>query len=161
MNAGRPSLGLDDQQSRAETSLDISALLLEGSTRNALDSPAFVLEKSSDPFDDGFSPSSAGYSSYMKTTTLTDAKNGFSALIDQVRAGESITILDRGRPVARIEPLGTYPDPSGRLARLERAGTIRIGAAAPPVDLLRRPAPALSEGASAVQAVIDERRSSR
>ena len=97
----------------------------------------------------------------MKTTTLTEAKNRLSALVDQVKAGESITILDRGRPVARLEPVGAYPDPSGRLARLERAGAIRIGSAAPPVDLLRQPAPSLRPGASAVQAVIDERTSSR
>ena len=97
----------------------------------------------------------------MRTTTLTDAKNKLSALIDQVRAGESVTILDRGRPVARIEPVGTYPDPSGRLARLERAGTIRIGSAAPPLELLRGPAPPVSPGASAVDAVMDERRSGR
>jgi prevent-host-death family protein len=94
----------------------------------------------------------------MRTTTLTDAKNKFSAVIDQVRAGETVLILDRGRPVARIEPVGTYPDPSGRLARLERAGVIRIGSAAPPVDLLRRPGPPVTPGKSAVQSLLDERR---
>ncbi len=97
----------------------------------------------------------------MKTTTLTDAKNGLSALIDQVRAGESITILDRGHPVARIEPVGSYADASGRLARLERTGAIRIGSAAPPLEQLRRPAPALTPGVSAVQTVIDERQTGR
>lgn len=97
----------------------------------------------------------------MRTTTLTDAKNKLSSLIDQVRAGETVMILDRGRPVARIEPVGTYPDPSGRLARLERAGVIRIGSAAPPVEMLREPAPPVTTGASAVQAVLDERRSGR
>ena len=97
----------------------------------------------------------------MRTTTLTDAKNKLSSLIDQVRAGETVMILDRGRPVARIEPVGTYPDPSGRLARLERAGIVRIGSAPPPVDMLRRPAPSVAPGASAVGAVLEERRSGR
>ena len=41
----------------------------------------------------------------MKTATITQAKNGLSALIDRVRAGESILILDRGTPVARLEPV--------------------------------------------------------
>ena len=42
----------------------------------------------------------------MKTATITEAKNGLSALIDRVRAGESVLILDRGVPIARIEPIG-------------------------------------------------------
>ena len=97
----------------------------------------------------------------MKTATITEAKNGLSALIDQVRAGETVVLLDRGRPVARIEPVGAYADPSGRLGRLERAGLVRIGSAAAPVELLRSAAPRLRKGASAVRAVIDERRTSR
>jgi prevent-host-death family protein len=97
----------------------------------------------------------------MKTATITEVKNGLSALIDQVRAGESILITDRGLAVARLEPVTSMPDPTGRLRRLERAGIIRIGGAASPLDLLRRPAPRLPAGVSAVRAVIDERRSGR
>ena len=97
----------------------------------------------------------------MKTATITEAKNGLSSLIDQVRAGESILITDRGLAVARLEPIATTPDPTGRLQRLERAGVIRIGSATSPLERLRRPAPRLPASASAVQAVIDERRSGR
>jgi prevent-host-death family protein len=97
----------------------------------------------------------------MKTTTITEAKNGLSALIDRVRSGESILILDRGVAVARLEPVAVFPDPTGRLRRLERTGVIRVGDAPPPLDLLRTPAPPLAPGASAVQALIDERRSGR
>lgn len=97
----------------------------------------------------------------MKTTTVTQAKNGLSALLDRVRAGESIVILDRGRPVARLEPAVEYADVDGRLARLERAGSVRVGSAAPPVDLLRTPGPALPTGASALDALLEERRDSR
>jgi prevent-host-death family protein len=97
----------------------------------------------------------------MKTATLTEAKNGLSALIDQVRAGESITILDRGTPVARLEPVVARPDQSGRLRRLERAGIVRVGSAPPPVALLRKPAPSPSKGRSAVAALLAERRSGR
>jgi prevent-host-death family protein len=97
----------------------------------------------------------------MKTTTITEAKNGLSALIDRVRSGESVLILDRGVPVARLEPVAAFPDPSGRLRRLERAGVIRVGDAPPPLDLLRTPAPQLAPGASAVQALLAERRSGR
>jgi prevent-host-death family protein len=97
----------------------------------------------------------------MKTATITEAKNGLSALIDRVRAGESILILDRGVPVARLEPVAAFPDQSGRLRRLERAGLIRVGDAPPPLELLRTSAPALAPDASAVQALLDERRSGR
>ena len=94
----------------------------------------------------------------MGTTTITEAKNKLSALIDRVQAGESITILERGRPVARLEPIVEYDDPTGRLARLERAGIIKIGPGPSPLELLRTPAPKLKGSASLVDAVIEERR---
>jgi prevent-host-death family protein len=97
----------------------------------------------------------------MNTATITEAKNRLSALIDRVRSGESILILDRGVPVARLEPVAAFPDQTGRLRRLERAGVIRVGGAAPPLDLLRTPGPALAPGASAVQALLEERQSGR
>jgi prevent-host-death family protein len=97
----------------------------------------------------------------MNSATITEAKNRLSALIDRVRGGESILILDRGVPVARLEPVTGYPDSTGRLRRLERAGLIRIGDAAPPLELLRKPAPPLVPGTSAVDAILAERRSGR
>ena len=97
----------------------------------------------------------------MKTATITEAKNGLSSLIDQVKSGESILILDRGVPVARLEPVSAYSDPTGRLSRLERAGVMKVGDSPPPLELLRTPAPALAPGASSVQGLVRERRSSR
>ena len=97
----------------------------------------------------------------MKTATITEAKNGLSALIDRVRAGEAITITDRGIPVARLEPVTASVDPEGRVARLERAGLLRRGLAAPPIELMSKPGPALVGGASAVDALLEERRSGR
>lgn len=97
----------------------------------------------------------------MKTATITEAKNGLSALIDLVRAGESVVITDRGRAVAMLEPMGSAPDPTGRLLRLQRAGLVRVGTGVLPMELLRTPPPSLTPGSSAVQAVLDERRSGR
>ena len=51
----------------------------------------------------------------MKRATLTDTKNNLSALVDQVQHGETILILDRGRPVARLEPAGEETIPRGGL----------------------------------------------
>ena len=38
----------------------------------------------------------------MKKASITEAKNNLSALIDRVKAGASVLIVDRGRPVARL-----------------------------------------------------------
>jgi prevent-host-death family protein len=97
----------------------------------------------------------------MKTATITEAKNGLSALIDQVRAGQSVLILDRGVPVARLEPIARDPGQPGRLERLERAGIVRAPIGPPPIDLIRRPGPPLAAGASLLDALLDERRSGR
>jgi prevent-host-death family protein len=92
----------------------------------------------------------------MTTATITEAKNGLSALIDRVKAGETIVILDRGVPVARLEPVTALTDPDGRLRRLERLGIVRRGSGRLPLELLREPPP-LAAGESIVQAVLDER----
>jgi prevent-host-death family protein len=97
----------------------------------------------------------------MKRATITQAKNGLSALIDLVKGGESVVITDRGRAVAMLEPMGTAPDPDGRLLRLQRAGLVRVGTGAVPDKLLRTPPPPLKPGSSAVEAILDERRSGR
>jgi len=97
----------------------------------------------------------------MRTATITQAKNGLSALIDRVRAGESIVILDRGTPVARLEPILGRGETEGRLRRLERAGLVRVGVASPQIEALLEPGPAIEAGSSAVEALIDERRTGR
>jgi len=97
----------------------------------------------------------------MKTATITEVKNGLSAIIDRVRAGETVVVTDRGLPVARIEPVRMGADSSARLRRLERAGIVRAGTGPLSLDLLRTPGPRPADGASAVAAVLDERRSSR
>ena len=94
----------------------------------------------------------------MKTASITEAKNGLSALIDRVRAGDSVLITDRGVPVARLEPMAQYPDPDGRIARLERAGIVRRGTG--PVSLEELgPPPKMPDGVSLVETVLEERRS--
>lgn len=95
----------------------------------------------------------------MKKATLTETKNNLSALVDQVQHGETILILDRGRPVARLESvLGSGDDPEGRLARLERQGLLRRATAPLARDVLMAKAPKPSGGASALDALLAERR---
>src|SRR5689334_1934263 len=95
----------------------------------------------------------------MKRVTLADAKNNLSALVDQVQQGETILIFDRGRLVARLEfVLRKGDDPEGRLARLERQGLLRRASAPLPREILMAKPPKPSEGASALEALLAERR---
>lgn len=41
----------------------------------------------------------------MRSVNMHDAKTHFSRLVDEVAAGESITIAKAGTPVARLVPL--------------------------------------------------------
>lgn len=48
----------------------------------------------------------------MKTVGTAELKAHLSEMLQSVRAGETITVLDRRQPIARIVPL---TDPSGEL----------------------------------------------
>jgi prevent-host-death family protein len=95
----------------------------------------------------------------MRKASISEAKNGLSALLDHVRAGESVLILDRGTPVARLEPVTAGDE---RVTRLVRAGLVR-----PPrrpaaaSALLSDPPPGRPGGTGAVAALLDERREGR
>lgn len=98
----------------------------------------------------------------MKRATLTETKNNLSALVDQVQHGETILILDRGRPVARLESvLGEEDDPEGRLARLERQGLLLRASAPLPREVLMTRPPRPAEGGSVLEALLAERREGR
>jgi len=98
----------------------------------------------------------------MDVASITEAKNRLSALIDRVRGGATVLILDRGVPVARLEPVTRRDEDSDAvLARLERAGLVRRGTAPPPLELIATPPPQPQRGASAVEALLEERRSGR
>lgn len=99
----------------------------------------------------------------MKSVTITETKNHLSALLDRVRAGETILILDRGLPVARLEPAWPRSDEEqeGRLARLERRGLLKRGSSGTVEEILAREPPRPRSGASALEALLDERRGGR
>ena len=98
----------------------------------------------------------------MKRASLTETKNRLSALIDEVREGETVLVLDRGRPVARIESVaGGGGDPAGRLERLERKGLVERGRVPAAAEVLARRPPRPERPASAVAVLIGERSGSR
>jgi prevent-host-death family protein len=92
----------------------------------------------------------------MKRATITEAKNGLSALIDQVKAGETILITDRGVPVAYLSSPAPVEDDEDRIARLERAGIITRGRGDARWILERPPTPTL-DGPPVSDLVIEDR----
>jgi prevent-host-death family protein len=98
----------------------------------------------------------------MKKASVTEAKNNLSALLDRVRGGASVLIVDRGRPVARLEPVGVLPAASDdRLARLVREGVVRPARQPVPRALALTAPPRARKGVSAARALLDERRQGR
>jgi prevent-host-death family protein len=98
----------------------------------------------------------------MKSASITEARNNLSALLDQVKEGESILITEHGRPVARLEPvrdLSSKDADEARIADLERRGIVRRnGTGRIPKAILDTPPPKLPRGMkSLVDLILEER----
>jgi prevent-host-death family protein len=61
----------------------------------------------------------------MKVVSLSDLKRHLSLTIRLVRNGESLVILDRGRPVGRFAPLSAVEDWENILDALARTRDVR------------------------------------
>jgi prevent-host-death family protein len=87
---------------------------------------------------------------HMSEVGIRALKQNASAVVAAAAAGETITITDRGRPVAQLSPI-----PASPLERLRAAGRVR----APTRDIRDLPAPgpapedgpSLSEGLRAMR----------
>jgi len=99
------------------------------------------------------------YFSLMKKASITETKNHLSRLLEEVKSGTTILILDRNKPVARLEPVAADQDTNEeRVAVLVRQGLAtasrrRLNVA----SFLARKMARLPEGTSAVRALISER----
>jgi prevent-host-death family protein len=95
----------------------------------------------------------------MKRASITETKNRLSALLERVRHGETVLIVDRDRPVARLEPFTPSVDADVEewLLELERVGIVRR----PKIPLsklrLSEPIPKRTKGASILEALLAER----
>ncbi len=95
----------------------------------------------------------------MKRASVSEAKNGLSGLLGEVRRGEAVLITHRGRPIARIEPC--HVDGPGEEHAV--AELLRRGVAIPPrapLDIerfLNVPAARLTDGAVASEIIVNER----
>ena len=97
----------------------------------------------------------------MKRASISEAKNGLSALLDRVRQGQTVVIEDRGVPVARLEPIVLAHDADGRLGRLQRQGAVRAPAGRLSAAWLKRKPPRLVKGRKGSDIIIEERSASR
>lgn len=94
----------------------------------------------------------------MKTATVSQAKNHLSELLARVKRGESVLILERDRPIARLEPVewASRRDEE-RLVELERRGVLRRPRRRPGRDFLATLPPAPKVAADVLGALLAER----
>ncbi|MBX9622566.1 MAG: type II toxin-antitoxin system prevent-host-death family antitoxin [Gemmataceae bacterium] len=57
--------------------------------------------------------------------SVSRLKARLSEWLGRVRAGKTVIVTDRGKPVARLEPVSWDDDPDGHLAALVAAGLAR------------------------------------
>ncbi len=97
----------------------------------------------------------------MTTASISEAKAKLSALLERVKAGETVTITDRGLPVAQIVPLTgtTEVDWDAHMQRLARSGIVRLPKHKLDVEaFLAMPRAQFRE--SVLEALLEERRES-
>jgi antitoxin (DNA-binding transcriptional repressor) of toxin-antitoxin stability system len=101
----------------------------------------------------------------MKKAKIAELRNGLSRYLDHVRAGGSVIVYDRDRPIAEIVPMtrrknGNKKDPDEeRLARLERRGAIRRGTGDFGEWLKTHKPIKIPGGAGVVEALLEDRES--
>ncbi|MGH6689188.1 MAG: type II toxin-antitoxin system Phd/YefM family antitoxin [Gammaproteobacteria bacterium] len=97
----------------------------------------------------------------MKRVRVGELKNNLSRYLEHVRAGETVIVLHRDRPVAKIVPMGTdadSEDEDARIVALERLGLARRGKGGMR-EWLKEHRPIKVAGGSLVQDLLEERRS--
>ena len=100
----------------------------------------------------------------MKTASITQTKNQLSSLIDEVKRGETVLILDRGTPVARLVAAVSSDRERavpGAIERLERAGVVRRAESPASASIWKDPPPRLIGQASILDALLADRAGER
>jgi prevent-host-death family protein len=98
----------------------------------------------------------------MKTASVSETKNNLSAILRQVREGESYLIVDRGTPVARLDPVTAEAKGADqRRADLESKGILRRGRGKVRREILDTPPPRLPGKLIALEVLLKEREEGR
>jgi prevent-host-death family protein len=97
----------------------------------------------------------------MERVSISQLKDQLSAYLKKVRAGETVLVMDRNIPVARIDRIQQTEDETSRIAQLEAAGVL-LPPRGPPLSLeeLRRNR-VVAPGARVLEALLEERREDR
>lgn len=99
----------------------------------------------------------------MKPVSIAYAKNNLSALLRRVRGGHTVTITDRGVPVARLVAPPATRGIQPRFIDLAERGIVTLPDREPTSDWFKGelPRPKGKLGDAAVDALLDERRGGR
>ncbi len=89
---------------------------------------------------------------------VAQLKADLSRYLERVKGGQEVLVTDRGRPVARLVPVGET-ETGTRRERLVKAGLLVPGRGKVRQSLLRRPSGRAR--ASVLEALLDERRDGR
>lgn len=97
----------------------------------------------------------------MKSAAVYKLKAGLSEYLARVKAGEEVIVTERGKPIAKIVPLGRdQAEVPTHLIELARAGLVRLGSGKLPKGFWKLPRPADPHGA-VLKALLEERESGR
>jgi len=93
----------------------------------------------------------------MRSATVSKLKATLSEHLARVKAGEEVIVTERGKPIAKIVPIGRDPAAvPAHLLELARAGLVRLGSGKIAKGFWKLPRPADPSGA-ALKALLEER----
>lgn len=99
----------------------------------------------------------------MKSVSTSWAKNNLSRLLREVRGGATVTITDRGVPVAKLSPPGPTRGIPAYAIELAQRGLLVLPEREPTADWDRDlpPPPRLPDGVSLVAMLLEDRENDR
>jgi len=102
-----------------------------------------------------------GYNGYMIRASVSHTRNHLSALLGQVKAGETVLITDHDRPVAQITQVDAYAW-GNHIDEMASLGIVRLPIG-PPLSLSEIRANRVDAGGNAgvLEALLEERRDGR
>lgn len=95
----------------------------------------------------------------MRTAAISKLKATLSEFLGYVKAGEEVLVTDRGKPIARIVPVGDMPHDARRMDLIRR-GILRPGKGRISPALIKR-LPIVRVPDDVIQRIMDEEREDR